>query len=119
MKFPSKKIIDTKKLPFMPYIYAASVLNLLIIGATFLIQVFLPPEIPLFYGLAEGQEQVAKSIFLFVPNSISLLILIANSAIASYIKQDYYKKILIVAGLISTFFASITVFKIVFLVGSF
>mgnify|MGYP000986553723 CR=1 FL=1 len=119
MKFPSKQFIDTKKLPFLTYIYAASIINILIIGTTFLIQNLLPPEIPLYYGLAEGQEQIAKSIFLFVPNSISLLILIINSAIASYIKQDYYKKILIVAGLISTFFASITVFKIVFLVGSF
>lgn len=118
MKLSTKQIIDTKHLPFLPYIYAGIVVNVVIIITVLLIQNLLPPEIPLFYGLAEGQEQITNSIFLFIPNGVSLAILLVNLIVASASKQEYYKKILVVAGLIVTFFATITVLKIIFLVGS-
>jgi hypothetical protein len=118
MKLSSKNIIDTKHLPFVKYLYGGLILNSLLIILLLLLQKLLPPEIPLFYGMAEGEEQIAKSIFIVIPNAVSLLILVVNSIIASYVKQDFYKKILITAGLISTFFSTITALKILFLVGN-
>ena len=55
-------------LPFKNYAIASLFVNLLIILSAILAQRFLPPEVPLFYGLAEGEEQLAPRLFLLLPS---------------------------------------------------
>lgn len=112
------KKFDLNNIPYWPFVQAGLVINLLVIVFSFVFQKALPPEIPLFYGLAEGGEQLTSSIFLFVPSAVALLILIANIILASFVSDVLIKKILIVAGITATFFATITGLKIFFLIAS-
>lgn len=113
-----QKLIEVENLPFRPYLVGSLVVNLLMVALTIGLQKFLPPQIPLFYGVAEGESQLAKSIFLFLPNAFALIVLTANIFIASLVEEEFFKKILIMAGIIATFFATITTVKIFLLVGS-
>lgn len=98
---------------------ASFVVNILIILLVLFAQRFLPPEVPLFYGLAEGEGQLAPRLFLLIPSSASFVVLIVNSLIASRVGNTFIKKALILAAIGTTFFAAITTLKIMFLVGSF
>ncbi|MBI4153603.1 hypothetical protein HY503_01225 [Candidatus Woesebacteria bacterium] len=98
---------------------AFSIVNILIILFALFAQRFLPPEVPLFYGLAEGTEQLAPRLFLLIPSSGSFVVLIANSLISSRVEDTFIKKALIFTAIGTTFFAAITTLKIIFLVGSF
>ena len=106
-------------LPFSNFVYASFVLNLLLIVFVLTIQRWLPPQVPLFYGMAEGEGQLSQSIFLTIPALAAIGITIVNIVISLGVKDTFVKKTLIVAGLAATFLATITVVKIVFLVGSF
>lgn len=98
---------------------ASFLVNILIILSVILAQRFLPPEVPLFYGLAEGEDQLAPRLFLLIPSLASLVILTINSLISSRVEDIFIKKALILAAIGTTFFAAITTLKIMFLVGSF
>jgi len=117
-KFSPKRNIEEAKIPFKNQVYIAFLVNLIIISFVFTLLWKLPPQIPLFYGLPEGEGQLAPDWALIIPNSTSLLILVLNILIANSIKDDFYKKILIIGAIVSTFFASITTLKIFFLIGS-
>ena len=106
-------------IPFIKWVYASFVFNLVVILLVLAIQKWLPPQVPLFYGMAEGEGQLAKSILLPIPSLAAIGISLANILISLSIKDLFIKKALIVAGLGVTFLATITVFKIVFLLGSF
>ena len=106
-------------LPFRNFVYASFVVNLLLIVFVLAIQRWLPPQVPLFYGMAEGEGQLSRSIFLPIPALAAIGVTIVNIFISLGVKDTFIKKALIVAGLAATFLATITVVKIVFLVGSF
>jgi len=105
--------------PFRGYIWAALATNLAVILLVLSIRKFLPPQVPLLYGTAEGEGQLAPSLALAIPNLTALLITMVNLAISASTKDDFLKKTLVLTALAATFFASITTIKIVFLVGSF
>ena len=106
-------------LPFSNFVYASFVVNLLLIVFVLTIQRWLPPQVPLFYGMAEGEGQLSQRIFLPIPAIAAIGVTIVNIIISLGVKDPFIKKTLIVAGLTATFLATITVVKIVFLVGSF
>lgn len=106
-------------LPFSNWVYASFGVNLLLIVFVLAIQRWLPPQVPLFYGMAEGEGQLSRSIFLPIPALAAILITVVNIFVSLGVKDVFIKKSLIVAGLAATFLATITVVKIVFLVGSF
>ncbi len=110
---------EVSALPFKNYAVASLLVNILIILSVILAQRFLPPEVPLFYGLAEGDEQLAPRLFLLIPSLASLVVLVANSLVSSRVEDAFIKKALILAAIGTTFFAAITTLKIMFLVGSF
>lgn len=112
------KLIDIASLPFRPYLVGSFIVNILMVVLALGLQSFLPPQIPLFYGVAEGEGQLARAIFLFIPNAFALIIIVANIFIATLIEEEFVKKILITSGIIATFFATITTLKIFFLVES-
>lgn len=112
-----QKEIKKKKVPFGKQIIYCLVINLVIILLAALSIFLLPPEIPLFYGLPEGSDQLVKSWAITIPNLTSLTIMFMNSIFAMNTKDEYLKKIIVLSGFTATFFAIITVLKIFFLVG--
>lgn len=107
------------RLPFKKLIAVILVLNLLIISLIFIFKNNLPPELPLFYGLPEGEDQLASTIALIIPSIISVSILIINSTISLFVNNEFLKKTLVASILITSFFSIIATFKIFLLVGSF
>jgi len=110
---------EVDKIPFKNYVLWAMAANALVAGGIILGQKFLPPQVPLFYGLAEGEAQLAPRILLVIPSSASIIILLANSFISSLITDEFIKKVVILGAIATAFFAVITSVKIAFLVGSF
>jgi len=84
-----------------------------------LLQKNLPPQVPLFYGLAEGEEQLATPILLIVPASISLIIIFVNSLISHLWKNEFLQEALTFAALAVSVLSAIATFKVILLVGSF
>ena len=110
-----------EKIPNLPYKEGISVcvgINLIFFLAIVFLQKRLPPEVPLFYGLAEGEEQLVPRLLLSLPNLIALIIILINTGLTLLTTNLFVKKILIMASVTATFLASITCLKIFFLVGS-
>jgi hypothetical protein len=119
-KFNPAEKIDRENFPLKGYLKAALFINLAVIILVIVFQGFLPPQVPLFYGLAEGEEQLASRIWLILPNLISLLTMIANLFLASLNKKDEFtQKILVFVAIAVTFLATVTTVRIALLVGSF
>lgn len=93
--------------------------NILTILIVLVAQGHLPPQVPLYYGLAEGEEQLSSPLGLIIPSGLSLGILLVNTALTSVIKNDFLQKILVLASFAVTVFSVITTVKIILLVGSF
>jgi len=116
-KLSYQKNIENKKVPFTKQIIYCLVINLVMITLAILSIFMLPPEIPLLYGLPEGNDQLVKSWAIVIPNLTSLIIVFVNSILAMRTKDEYLKKVVILTGFTATFFAIITVLKIFFLIG--
>ncbi len=107
------------RIPFKDFVIASVFVNILMIVIVLLSQRWLPPQVPLFYGKPSGDEQLASSLALTLPSIVSLLILLIDVAFAVVLKDEFLRKTLILAAIVTTFFAAITTIKIIFLVGSF
>lgn len=112
-----KKILDI--LPYRNWVIGLISVNLLILLAIFFLKRFLPPVVPLFYGKPYGAEQLTTQSSLFLIPLVALFITIINTIINFVIKDEYLQKILVGGMVICTLLASVTLLKIVFLVGSF
>ena len=117
-KFPYQKKIERKKVPFSRQVICCLLINLVMILLATLSIFVLPPEIPLLYGLAEGNDQLVKNWAITIPNLVAFILMLINTMFAINTKDEYIKKIIILAGFTATFFATITVIKIFFLVGN-
>jgi len=118
-KFGQEQKVISDETPFRQYVIYAVFGNIIVVLLTLLVHRWLPPEVPLFYGKPEGEEQLASSWLLVLPSLVSLLILFVNLAISSLTKSDFLKKTLVLAGIGACLFSIITTLKIIFLVGSF
>jgi hypothetical protein len=106
-----------EKLPLKGYFNTSWILNVLTILFSLLLIGRLPPQIPVFYGLPQGEAQLAPPLGILIPTASSLVFIFVNLFLIKSIKDDYIKKTLVVAGLATSIFASITAVKIIFLVG--
>ena len=118
-----KKTFDQKKekfgrLPQKRFYIIAFFVNLVIIGISFLSRFILPPQIPLFYGFPQNQQQLSPSYLLFLPALVSLAITVINAYLSIFVDNNYLKKVLAITPLLITLLSSITILKIIFLVGS-
>jgi len=114
-----KKVVieKTNKLPLKNFIIVSFFVNIVCLILSFLSKIILPPEIPLFYGLPQNQEQITKSFYLFLPSGISLVLTVINTYISLSINNIYLKKILAMATFLLTILSTVTLIKIIFLVG--
>ena len=106
-------------IPLPRIIYATVFVNITNIALIVLLQKRLPPEIPLFYGLAKGEGQVAASTELIIPPVLSLSITFVNIAITSLIKNSFLRQALVATILVVTLFSLVATLKILLLVGYF
>lgn len=82
-------------------------------------QSYLPPEIPLYYGLPEGELQIAPSSALVIPSLVSLAINTINTTLAYFLKEKFVQRTLVFASFAVAVFSVVTTVKIIFLIGSF
>ncbi len=95
---------------------ACFIINAIIVAIVLAVQKNLPPIVPLFYGLPEGQGQLATNTTLILPATISSIFTIVNLLISRLTKDNFLEKVF--AGLTITTLAlsTITVIKIILLV---
>lgn len=96
----------------------AIILSFITLATGLAAQFILNPEIPLFYGLPQTEEQLSPSIFILLPASISFLVVIVNSYLSSKTTDNYLKKCLAVTSIACSILSFIATVKIIFLVGS-
>jgi len=114
-----KIAFSLKNIPFKKYLIISLSANFIFILLCLIAQLFLPPEIPLFYGLPEGKEQLAPTLSLIIPSAFSLILSFFNLLIAALLKDEFLRKALVVVSIAVFFLSLITTVKIFFLVGSF
>lgn len=108
-----------KKIVLNKYYVVAWAFSLLSIVGILLVHSYLPPLIPLFYGKPVGIEELAPRDFLFIVPIMSVIISVINLMISKSAKNDFTKKILAVGSLIVSLITTVTVVKIILLVGFF
>ena len=132
ISFPNKnvkkaweeKISKSKKaliedIPYKNSLLIAAFANIAIIAIVLLLQKFFPPQVPLLYGLPEGEDQLVTSLSLTIPSLVSLLAIVINILISYLLKDEFFKKILVVTAIGLTIFSATTTIKIVLLMISF
>lgn len=109
---------EFEKLPLKKlYIFSFFIsLIVLIIGVA--TQFFLPPEIPLYYGLPQTSDQLAPSMFIILPSLLSIIITITNIFLSMKNSGSYLKRALAFTSISISILATITTYKIFFLVSS-
>jgi len=117
-KRENKNKKDKSNIPFGKFIIYNISINLVLIILIFTFKNILPPQIPLFYGLPEGEEQLASSLTLVLPSLLSLMISLLNLGLSFIIQEEFIKKVLILSSLLVTLFSLITTFKIFFLISN-
>jgi hypothetical protein len=108
-----------KGIPFTGLLYISLILDALVIVSVFFAKNLLPPVVPLFYGRPSGEGQLVPVLGLLLAPLVSLAITFANFFLAKIIKVEFLQKILIVSTFLLTLLTTITVIKIILLVGFF
>lgn len=93
--------------------------NILLIILVFLVQNSLPPQIPLFYGQPQGEDQLAPKLFLILPPLVAILVSVINFILSRLIKDQFLDKIFLATTITATILATIAVVKIIALIGNF
>jgi len=97
------------QIPYKNYVVAASAVSVLTIAVVILVNGLLPPQVPLFYGLPESEEQLAPTLGLVIPGTFALAICGLNVLAAMFLT-------LIASSLVAAFFAAVTTLKIIWLI---
>ncbi len=128
----SLRLIDTKirkkvtegsdfltiKIPYLEFVFAILIANLATMIGVVLLQSKLPPEIPLFYGLPSGTQQIANKQMLVIPSLVSISSLFINVFIIFITNNQFLKKVLVFTCLLITILSITTSVKIFLLVGN-
>lgn len=107
------------KIPLKNYLLASYGIALLTFGIFLLSFRHLPPEVPLFYGLPKGEEQLASSGKLFIPALLALITTIFNTFLILLLEDNFLKKSLVLASFGVNLLSLITTLRIITLVSSF
>lgn len=114
----NKKIAAESSFNRTVFIFSA-VLNVFVAALSLLVISKLPPQVPLFYGLPQTEEQLASAWMLVIPSALAFLMLLGNASLSLFIEGDFLKKALVGASFAVSLFSAVTTLKIIFLVGSF
>jgi hypothetical protein len=127
--FKKPSIFTTKKQSFLAKIASEiPFFNLLLfslficigtIAALIFLKDHIPPQVPLFYGLPEGEEQLTSTTGLTIPSFVALIVIVVNTILATIFENNFVRNSLVLTSFAVTLFATITTIKVLFLVGSF
>lgn len=114
-----KQLVDIKfeKIPLLKIVIVCLLINVSLIIIGTLSQFILPPQIPLFFGLPQTEQQLASSIYIILPALLSLIITLFNLFLVTKLYDIYLKKMFIFTSLVLTLLSSVAIIKIIFLVG--
>lgn len=108
-----------KNLPYKGCIYFSLVLNALSLVSILVLRRFLPPLVPLFYGLPSGAEQLTPTVGLIIAPIIGFALTFVNILVSRLTRDIFLKRTLIISSAFVSLLLSIAVTKIIFLVGFF
>jgi hypothetical protein len=94
---------------------ACILVNLIVCVWILVIQGSLPPQVPLFYGLPQGEEQLTFAQLLLVPPVIAIIISIINFLLIRAIKVEFLKMVLLAGMVLTTILSSVTIAKIIWI----
>jgi hypothetical protein len=106
-----------KKVIYRNYFLAAIIINVAVILALFIFKSALPPLAPLFYGRPIGEAQLTKTFGLLIAPGGAILITILNLFLSLGVKDDFLKRLLAISAIVISVLTTITIIKIVLLVG--
>ena len=112
-------INHSSSLPFLKQGLLALLIVLATISLVLILLEKLPPQVPIFFGLPKSEAQLTSSIGLLIPSFISGAIVVFNLVVIFFIKEDFFKKALIMASYLCVFFSTIATIKIILLFASF
>lgn len=107
------------EIPFFSLLVVSLFVCLATIAAILLLKDHIPPQVPLFYGLPEGEEQLTSTMGLTIPSFVALTIIVINTILATIFENNFVRNSLVLTCFAVTLFATITTVKILLLVGSF
>lgn len=108
-----------KNLPLKGYVYASVGLSFVSILAILILKNYLPPVVPFFYGLPVGSSQLVPTLGMLLAPGVNILIILLNIVLSNFSKDVFFKRTLIISGFFVSMLTTITVFKIIVLVGFF
>lgn len=108
-----------KNLAFKNLFLASVVIDVVTSLAIVILKNFLPPVLPLFFGLPTGETQLVGHLGLLIAPAAAFLLTILNLNVSLLIKDQFLKKILAVSALVVSVLIVITIVKIILLVGFF
>lgn len=108
-----------QNIPFKGYFYASLVLNLLTVLCVIAVRNFLPPISPLLYGRPEGASQLVPTLWLILTPAVALALTVLNLFLTRIVKDLFMQQILITSAFLVSLLSTITILKIIFLVGFF
>src|SRR5258706_2358236 len=108
-----------KNIPYKGYVYFSFAINVLSILIILAWKTFLPPVVPLCYGLPSGGEQLTPSLGLITVPAIGIVVVLLNIFVCRFTKDLFLKKTLIISSAFVSFLLTVAVLKIILLVGFF
>lgn len=109
----------TSQIPFFNLLIVSLLICIITISLILLSEERIPPQVPLFYGLPEGEEQIVARLGLTIPSFMALIIIVINTVLATIFENNFVRNALVLTSFAVTLFATITTIKIILLVGSF
>lgn len=119
MSVKSQLLNTWKGAQFKNYVYLSVALNIFTVLVILVFKKEIPPIVPLFYGRAIGESQLVSLSGLLIAPGVSLFITILNLFLSSISNDLFLKKIYVAASFLISLLTTITVVKIIFLVGFF
>lgn len=106
-------------MPFKTLVVSALTINIVSVLAFIFLKRLLPPVAPLLYGRPSGAGQLLPALGLLVAPSLSICLIIINGAVANFTDDSFSKKLLVASAFMVSLLTTITVFKVIFLIGFF
>jgi len=119
--FDIKRNFDRDKDTNKNLLYLAFVglgINILAIVFVLTVQGRLPPEVPLFYGMSRGVQQIVPKLFLLTPSLAAILIVAINFFLSLLMSDKFLKQVLVGSSILASLFAFVAIVKISLLVGN-
>jgi hypothetical protein len=113
-----KKGFNKKNIEYLYPTLIVLSLNIVFIIILILVSKMLPPQVPLYYGLPRGEQQLVSPTTIVLPIVLSSLFIVINSTIAYFTESLFLKRVLVFGSYFASLLSIITITNIIFLIVS-